>query len=337
MSGPLEFTGERFIPGAPGEIWYEHWHRYHFAAPLVAGRETLDIACGVGYGSALLARRASKVVGADLSQSAIDSARASYVGVANLEFTQADCASLPFADESFDAVVSFETIEHIREQERFVDEVRRVLRPDGLFLISSPNKLEYTDRLGHTNEYHVRELYREELSAMLAARFPHRVWFGQRLSFFSVIWPEASAVGGELFEVAEAAAAEAQPGHSRPLYFIVAASRSPETLTSVAPRLSVLADRDEWVHHDYARAWSDVAIQWNRATTLDGVVAEWQGHHAEAVRQRDVLLDAAAEREASFAAEARRFEAELARRETLRWWVGQPRRWLAKMIRRNKA
>ena len=52
MSGALEFTGERFVPGTPGEIWYEHWHRYHHAAPIVAGREVLDIACGAGYGSA---------------------------------------------------------------------------------------------------------------------------------------------------------------------------------------------------------------------------------------------------------------------------------------------
>ena len=71
MSEALPFTGERFIPGVPGEIWYEHWHRYHFAAPMVAGRKVLDIACGAGYGSALLARTATRVVGADISQAAM--------------------------------------------------------------------------------------------------------------------------------------------------------------------------------------------------------------------------------------------------------------------------
>jgi len=76
MSGGLEFTGERFIPGVPGEIWYEHWHRYHFAAPIVAGRNVLDIACGAGYGSALLARSAARVTGADISPAALDHARA---------------------------------------------------------------------------------------------------------------------------------------------------------------------------------------------------------------------------------------------------------------------
>ena len=110
MSDTLEFTGERFIPGAPGEIWYEHWHRYHFAAPIVAGREVLDIACGAGYGSALLARGAARVTGADISQAAIDHARDRYASVPGLEFRQADCAALPFPDATFDAVVSFETV-----------------------------------------------------------------------------------------------------------------------------------------------------------------------------------------------------------------------------------
>ena len=54
MPSDLEFTGERFIPGTAGEIWHEHWHRYHFAAPLVAGLDVLDVACGEGYGSALM-------------------------------------------------------------------------------------------------------------------------------------------------------------------------------------------------------------------------------------------------------------------------------------------
>ena len=61
MNKGLNFTGERFVPGAAGEIWYEHWHRYHFAAKLVGGREVLDVACGAGYGSALLARGAQRV------------------------------------------------------------------------------------------------------------------------------------------------------------------------------------------------------------------------------------------------------------------------------------
>jgi SAM-dependent methyltransferase len=334
MSEPLEFTGERFVPGARGEIWYEHWHRYHFAARLVAGRETMDVACGAGYGSALLARHATKVVGADLSQSAIDHARATYGSIANLEFRRADCASLPFADSSFDAVVSFETIEHIEAQERFLDEVRRVLRPEGLFVLSSPNKREYTDQRGFSNAYHVRELYREELATLLATRFPHSTWFGQRISFFSVVWPEKGPAEGELFEVAETSAAEVSAGHQRPMYFIVAASRSAETVAEVASRLSVLADRDEWMQHDYAKAWSDLEIQWNRANSLDGVVAEWQDHFREAARQLDAVQVRAASRAAELEQKIDAQQHEIERRASVRWWLTLPWQRLRSALRR---
>jgi 2-polyprenyl-3-methyl-5-hydroxy-6-metoxy-1,4-benzoquinol methylase len=68
----LPFTGERFVPGTKGEIWIEHWHRYHFASRWVAGKRVLDVACGEGYGAALLARRAAHVTGVDLSAAAIE-------------------------------------------------------------------------------------------------------------------------------------------------------------------------------------------------------------------------------------------------------------------------
>jgi ubiquinone/menaquinone biosynthesis C-methylase UbiE len=337
VSDKLEFTGERFLPGASGEIWYEHWHRYHFAAKLVAGREVLDVACGAGYGSALLARYAQHVVGADISAETIDHALAVYAAVPNLEFRQADCAALSFPDASFDAVVSFETIEHIAAQEKFLDEVRRVLRPEGLFVLSSPNKLEYSDRRGCSNEYHVRELYRDELAALLAPRFPHLRWFGQRMSFFSVVWPEQRASDSEVFELSEASAAEASPGHARPLYFIVTASRSAETIGTVAPRLSVLADRDEWVYADYAQAFANEKIQWERGNTLDGVVAQWQEHFREVVRQRDALEAALAAQAAERARLAQQIEVqqhEIERRASLRWWLALPWRRIRAALKR---
>jgi hypothetical protein len=327
VSGKLEFTGERFLPGASGEIWYEHWHRYHFAAKLVAGRRVLDVACGAGYGSALLARHAARVVGADIAAETIAHARARYVSVPNLEFCAADCAALPFPEASFDTVVSFETIEHIQAQETFLDQVRRVLRPEGLFIISSPNKLEYSDRRGCSNEYHVRELYRDELGALLAPRFPHSQWFGQRMSFFSVVWPENNGAQGDVFEVSEASAAEASPGHARPIYFIVVASGSAEAIAAVAPCLSVLADRDEWVYGDYAQAFANEKIQWERGNALDSVVAEWQEHSREAVRQRDALQTAVAAHAAEHARLAKQVDAqqhEIERRASLRWWLTLP-------------
>ncbi|MDQ2962914.1 MAG: class I SAM-dependent methyltransferase [Pseudomonadota bacterium] len=337
MSEKPEFTGERFLPGTSGEIWYEHWHRYHFAAKLVAGRKVLDVACGAGYGSALLARHAAHVVGADIASEAVADARGRYATVPNLEFCAADCAALPFPDGGFEAVVSFETIEHIRAQERFLDEVRRVLHPEGLFIVSSPNRLEYSDRRGCSNEYHVRELYRGELAALLTARFPHLRWFGQRMSFFSVVWPEEKATDGDVFEVSEASAAENSPGHARPIYFLVVASDSADTVAAVVPRLSVLADRDEWVYADYAQTFANEKLQWERGNTLDGVVAKWQDHFQEVVRQRDALQTTLAQEtieRARLTGQIAAQQHEIERRASVRWWLALPWRRLRNALRR---
>lgn len=251
MNDELKLTGERFVPGAAGEIWYEHWHRYLFALPLVSGREVLDLACGEGYGSALLARSAKHVTGVDVAADVIAHARTRYASQANLTFCEADCTALPFAENSFDAVVSFETIEHVAAQQSFLNEVRRVLRGDGLFILSCPNKVEYADKSGVANAFHVRELYRDELSALLAPRFLHSAWYGQRPSFYSVLWPESGTATGEIFEVSEPVADTLVAGHARPLYFIVLASSNADSVAGLAPRLSVLADRDEHLYRDY--------------------------------------------------------------------------------------
>ena len=326
MNDKLEFTGERFIPGTAGEIWHEHWHRYHFAAPLVAGLEVLDVACGEGYGSALLAARAASVIGADIAQTAVNHAQVRYAAVANLGFRQADCATLPFADASFDVVVSFETIEHIRVQEPFLDEVRRVLRPDGLLILSCPNKAEYSDRRGVINEFHVRELYRNELAALIAPRFAHAIWYGQRPSFYSVLWPEEGVARGEIFEVSESSAGSPSQGHARPLYFVVVASASNARLASIAPRLSVLADRDEWVHRDYEKVMRDLEATHRRGNDLDGQLALSQRQHADAVRQRDALQASEAAERARLDAQIEIQQREIARRSSLRWWLALPLR-----------
>jgi SAM-dependent methyltransferase len=330
MSDDLEFTGERFIPGAAGEIWYEHWHRYHFAAGLVGGRDVLDVASGEGYGSALLARTARRVTGADIAPAAILHARSRYARIANLDFHQADCTTLPFPDASFDAVVSFETIEHIATQEAFLDEVRRVLRPGGIVVVSCPNRVEYTDKRGVVNEFHVRELYRDELAALLAPRFAHLAWYGQRPGFFSVVWPEEGAARGEIFEVTEGAAETPMPGHARPLYFIVVASAAAEAIASITPRLSVQADRDEWVYRNYesvTRAY--VALERERGVRA-AAQADLESRLAEALRERDALRAAPAaggETAAEHGLRAGRIEAqqvEISRRASFSWWLALP-------------
>jgi ubiquinone/menaquinone biosynthesis C-methylase UbiE len=330
MSQELEFTGERFIPGTAGEIWHEHWHRYHFAAPLVAGLDVLDVACGEGYGSALLASRAKSVIGADIAQGTVDHATSRYAAIPNLEFRQADCAAMPFAEGSFDAVVSFETIEHILTQGPFLDEIRRVLRPDGFLILSCPNKTEYSDRRGVTNEFHVRELYRAELAALLAPRFAHVLWHGQRPSFYSVLWPEQGAAQGEIFEVSEGSAAAPSPGHTRALYFVVVASASAVRLAGMTPRLSVLADRDEWVRADYEKVMRNLNATMARANDLDRELAVARQHHADALGRHNALEASAAAERANLAAEIERRQHEVAHRASLSWWLALPlrRAWL---------
>ena len=184
----LEFTGERFTPECVREIWYEHVHRYVLAAEWVRNKTVLDAACGEGYGSHYLAGRARRVSGVDISAEAVDHARQRY-RADNLEFFQADCRKLPFAGAQFDCIVSFETLEHLEEQEQLLAEFRRVLAADGFLLISSPDKAVYSRQLGNENPFHVRELYRHELEDLLATHFPAVRLLGQKLAFNSMIWP----------------------------------------------------------------------------------------------------------------------------------------------------
>ena len=132
MNDKLEFTGERFTPECEREIWYEHLHRYVFALEFCKGKRVLDAACGEGYGTAVLASQAKSVTGVDISSEAINHASARYSDRPGVQFEVADCCDLPFEDNSFDLVVSFETIEHLEGQEKMLASFRRVLVDNGL-------------------------------------------------------------------------------------------------------------------------------------------------------------------------------------------------------------
>jgi ubiquinone/menaquinone biosynthesis C-methylase UbiE len=321
VSDDLPFTGERFVPGVPGEIWLEHWHRYHFAVRWAAGKRVLDVACGEGYGSALLARRAAQVTGVDVSEAAIGHARAAYAGRSNPEFVTASCTRLPFADAAFDTVVSFETIEHIGGQDAFLDEVARVLAPGGVLVLSCPNKLEYSDKRDYTNEFHVKELYREELARMVSARFPEIAWFGQRPTFYSVIAPEQeSSAAGELFEVTEADPAVAASALASPLYFLLVASRAREAIAAPSPAVSVLADRDDWMYRDYAKVLRELRASAGHCAELEARAAAACDEASAASASLTELRAKAAAADADLEQKQR----EIDRRGGLRWWLRLP-------------
>ncbi len=249
MNSRLDFTGERFVPGVPGEIAHEHWHRYAFARRFAAGRRVLDVACGEGYGSALLAASAREVTGVDVARDVVRHAAAAYVHIPHLRFVAASAAALPLPDASIDVAVSFETIEHLPPalQPRMIAELARVLAPDGILVLSAPNPVEYSDARSYRNPFHTHEPTREELGDLLAGDFPARRWFSQRRYFGSAIWSEAAGAaapsGHEAWQSADGSVdpARAPP----PMYFVVVAARNEAALPAAWPALSLFSDASE--------------------------------------------------------------------------------------------
>lgn len=189
MDQGMKFTGERYVPSEQGEIRLEHLHRYATVLGIVAGKDVLDVACGEGYGSRLISTVARSTTGVDISGEAIEHARAAYRDSRNLEFQVGSATQLPLENASFDVVVSFETIEHLEGQQQMLAEIRRVLRPEGVLVISSPNRPVYSRAGQHRNEFHVKELDFAELDALLKAQFPAVRYFGQRIAAGSLLQP----------------------------------------------------------------------------------------------------------------------------------------------------
>lgn len=173
----MEFTGERVIPGqVDPDLWAEHFSRYRFAATLAPqlGKkpDVLDIGCGSGYGTSTLAEVAATATGIDLAPEAVEHARANY-NRPNLTYLPGSATDLPFPDQSFDLITAFEVIEHLSEPVKLLSEGRRVLRPGGVFLVSTPNQTYYAETRGSSgpNPYHLHEFTFEEFREALTAVF----------------------------------------------------------------------------------------------------------------------------------------------------------------------
>ena len=165
----------------PSPFWPEHRSRYRFAAQYVNGRTVLDVACGDGWGGPILIDAgAGSLLGIDASEDAIRAAQRQLLPGYRVEL--ADATRLPIPDRSFDVIVSFETIEHLDRPERFLDEARRVLRDDGVLLLSTPNA-DHTKPVDGVprNPFHIREYTAPELARMLSDRFSSISVLGQRV------------------------------------------------------------------------------------------------------------------------------------------------------------
>ena len=341
MTASLPFTGERFTPEARGAIWYEHWHRYCVALPAVAGQRVLDAACGEGYGSWLLAGAAAEVIGIDIDDAAIAHALGRYAGRSNLRFVRGSCDALPLGDASIDRVVSFETIEHLSSQTAMLAEFRRVLTPDGALILSSPNKIVYSEESGYDNHFHVHELERDELQAMLDARFPQQDWYGQRALAHSLLWRERStgSRGAELVALIDDRV-EIQKVPAPAMYFVVVCGGAHAVLPEL-PALSIFDDGALSLYRDYERAllaekrlfWDEVdARKIAEARLAELVIAvndlSSTRQREEAMALRLTSLDAELKRTQEAFAEVsgalHETAARLAHRESWRGWLRWP-------------
>jgi O-antigen biosynthesis protein len=219
-SKKLEFTGERMTRTIEGQIEFEHFHRYSMARDLCGGLDVVDVASGEGYGSAILASVAKSVIGVDIDQASVDHARQCYRSP-NLQFLHGNALELPLDNAAFDIVVSFETLEHLRDQIGFMREVRRVLRPTGCFIVSTPDRIVYSAAGENFNEFHLLELSKTEFEALLRSNFSKIATFRQRAILGSLIaGANGSAAGWRSYERRHPEYVEAASGLSRAPYLI---------------------------------------------------------------------------------------------------------------------
>ncbi|MGG3507637.1 glycosyltransferase [Paenibacillus lautus] len=185
----MDFTGERFIPELTDkELEIEHLQRYQSLSEIVRDKVVLDAACGEGYGAYLLSKSASFVHGIDIDPDTVTNAKQKYHS-SSIEFHESSIEILPFEDNFFDVIVSFETLEHVNEvvQLKFMKEIRRVLKDEGILIISTPNKKYYSDDTQYANPYHVKELYRDEFEKILNGFFDNFEIISQRFEVVSLM------------------------------------------------------------------------------------------------------------------------------------------------------
>lgn len=203
-------------------LYDEHLIRYELVKGFVKDKIVLDIASGSGYGSAILAQAgARQVIGIDIDAEAVAQAEKDY-GSERITFKTGKAEAIELVDQSIEVITSFETIEHIQDYEKYLKELARVLKTEGVAFISTPNR----DVFGQKNPFHIKEFSREEFEMALKEHFSCVKILEQKNGLASVI----KGTGTENIVL--------QDSQSQPLYFIAICSQSEistptKTVTSI--------------------------------------------------------------------------------------------------------
>ncbi|MFC1888284.1 methyltransferase domain-containing protein [Thermodesulfobacteriota bacterium] len=227
----LQWDGERFLPWLKTPfVHYEHLHRYLFSREFVEGGKVLDLACGEGYGSFMLAERAKEVVGVDINATAIKHARAKYAKE-NLNFIQGSMTAIPIGGGAeFDVIVCFEAIEHIKEHQELIGKVKQLLKEEGIFLVSTPNTAITSFLDLSENPFHLKELSFDAFNSLLSRSFKYVAIYGQEIYPASHIFPlvgDTSAGREYLLERIGLEFSPVPPEKKVARYFIALASDRP--------------------------------------------------------------------------------------------------------------
>lgn len=257
-----------------------HWHRYQAIEQVTQGKSLLEIGFGDGYGAHYLSASAHSVIAVDIDADAVDEAKAHYVSP-NLVYQEASGLSLPFPDHHFEVVIAFEVIEHLerQDQERFLREVQRVLRPGGLFALSTPDH-HRTVELEANNPWHIGEVSAEELKHLLGQYFPHVDLYYQELSAASIMWnPD------HLSEVGYGYAYSRTDGLSHP---------APVALTSHLPLVTLASAQPITVNlsgfcTDTER--SLLVKLWDKVGSLEYTLHEERAQHHQALNEQQRVID----------------------------------------------
>lgn len=256
------WTGERLIPNIGENVpegYIEHLTRYYFAQNMSNNKEVLDIASGEGYGTYLLSQKASSVLGIDIDPLAVEHASAKYIND-NLKYECRSAFDTKLTTNKFDLITCFEMLEHIYEQEELIDEVSRIIKDDGVFMISTPNKYisETEVHVEEKNHFHVKELYFHEFKSLMESKFPYCNFYSQRVYSVGQIWNLNGCKG-----VTESVSLEIQGENHRKInlkdrtavFFIAIVSKKPLNL----PNEFNLTDTSQIIKKDYERRIKEIS------------------------------------------------------------------------------